>query len=84
MSKIDYIPYLNDYLRNNYPYEFIKKNNFDRYNNLRKNIGKLKSICTPSDYGFLKDLLDRKYFFNRVKEIKKKANKKKIKRTNRR
>jgi len=37
MSKNDFVPFLNDYLRANYPQEFIKKHNLDRYNKLQAN-----------------------------------------------
>ncbi|HRZ29246.1 MAG TPA: LAGLIDADG family homing endonuclease [Candidatus Paceibacterota bacterium] len=37
MSKNDFVPFLNDYLRANYPQTFIKKHNLDRYNKLQLN-----------------------------------------------
>ncbi|MDP6756147.1 MAG: DNA gyrase subunit A, partial [Patescibacteria group bacterium] len=33
MSKTDWIPYINEYLRKNYSHSFIRRHNFDRYNN---------------------------------------------------
>ncbi|MFH0840783.1 MAG: DNA gyrase subunit A [bacterium] len=71
MSKTDFIPYLNDYLRNNYRQPFIKKNNFDRYNNLEKNYQKLSSVLRPQDKQLIDWLLSNKFFFNKVKSIEK-------------
>ncbi len=71
MSKIDYIPYLNAYLRKNYPSQFIIKNNFDRYNNLEKNYSKLLKILKPTDKNLVNWLLKHHYFFNKVKTIEK-------------
>ena len=70
MSKVDHIPYLNSYLRKNYPLSFIKKNNFDRYNNLIKNKDKLSKILTFSDLSLVNWLLKHKFFFDKVKEAK--------------
>lgn len=69
MSKIDYIPYLNAYLRKNYPSQFILKNNFDRYNHLEKNYPKLIKILKPADQNLVNWLLKHHYFFNKVKTI---------------
>lgn len=69
MSKMDFIPYLNNYLRKNYPSSFINKNNFDRYNNLEKNYFRLLKILKPSDQNLVRWLLKHKYFFNKVKII---------------
>ena len=77
MSKIDYIPYFNAYLRKNYRSQFIIKNNFDRYNNLEKNHSKLLKILKPTDRNLINWLLKHRYFFNKVKTIEK-LNKKEI------
>ncbi|MBU0460110.1 MAG: DNA gyrase subunit A [Nanoarchaeota archaeon] len=71
MSKLDYIPYLNQYLRKNYKNYFIKKNNFDRYNNLQKNLTKLKTILNPHDQSLINWLLKNNFLFNKVKTITK-------------
>lgn len=49
MSKTDYIPFLNNYLRKNYQDSFIHKNNFDRYNNLEKNYTELIKFLNNRD-----------------------------------
>ncbi len=69
MSKTDFIPYLNEYLRKNYPKEFILKNNFNRYNLLEKNYASLIKIITPSDKKIIDWLRDRNFFFNKIKHI---------------
>ena len=71
MSKTDYIPFITNYFREKYDNYFIKKNNFDRYNNLEKNYSKLTKIVDKEDHRLLELLLDRKYLFNRIKKIKK-------------
>ncbi len=71
MSKIDYIPYLNKYLRENYSGEFINKNNFDRYNNLEKNYSRLVKIINHLDKKIIDWLLHHKFSFNKIKIIKK-------------
>jgi len=71
MSKTDFIPYLNDYLRKRYKSEFIKKNNFDRYNNLKKNYKKLIKLINNKDKQLIDFLLKQKYLFVKVDNIKK-------------
>jgi len=71
MSKTDFIPYLNDYLRDNYKQSFVKKNNFDRYNHLQKNYSKLTSILRPQDKQMIDWLLKNKFFFNQIKSVEK-------------
>jgi len=71
MSKTDYIPLLNNYLRRNYQEQFIQKNNFDRYNHLEKNRIKLESILHPLDKSMVAWLLKNRYLFNRVTSVKK-------------
>jgi hypothetical protein len=44
MSRTDYIPFINEYLRKKYKKEFIIKHNFDRYNKLKENYDKLITI----------------------------------------
>ena len=71
MSKTDWIPFLNDYLRNNYSGEFIKKNNFDRYNKLEKNYPHLKQILKSQDVILIEWLLKKRFFFDQIKTIEK-------------
>ncbi|MBU0470718.1 MAG: DNA gyrase subunit A [Nanoarchaeota archaeon] len=71
MSKIDFIPHLNTYLRKNYPSQFVIKNNFDRYNNLEKNHSKLLKLLKPADQNLINWLLENRYFFNKVKTLQK-------------
>ncbi|MBR9683653.1 DNA topoisomerase (ATP-hydrolyzing) subunit A, partial [Candidatus Woesearchaeota archaeon] len=78
MSKIDYIPFLNNYLRKNYSCSFVKKNNFNRYNNLEKNYSQLIKILKPADKRLIKWLLGHKYFFNKIKEVKRLKEKEKV------
>lgn len=67
MSKNDFIPFLTEYLRENYRHEFIKKQNIDRYNNLEKKLLDLKKILNKHDLALIQFLLKHKYFFNKVK-----------------
>jgi DNA gyrase subunit A len=69
MSKTDYIPFLNSYLRRNYPEQFIQKNNFDRYNKLEKNYPKLVKILRPQDKVIIDWLIKNKFFFNKIKTV---------------
>ncbi len=71
MSKTDLIPHLSAYLRRNYKDSFIKRHNFDRYNNLEKNYAKLKTILADRDVKMLDWLLKNNYFFSKVKSIDK-------------
>ncbi|MBU2564524.1 DNA gyrase subunit A [Patescibacteria group bacterium] len=71
MSKTDFIPFLNDYLRRNYKKEFISKNNFDRYNNLEKNYHKLSKILKEQDKKMIDWILKNKFFFNKIKTVNK-------------
>ena len=71
MSKTDWIPFLNDYLRTNYSGELVKKNNFDRYNKLEKNYPHLKQILKPQDVILIEWLLKKRFFFDQVKTIEK-------------
>jgi DNA gyrase subunit A len=75
MSKIDYIPYLTSYLRKNYHTEFIKKNNFDRYNKLEKNYSKLSRTINKSEMEMVDWLLSNNFFFDKVADVKKLAKK---------
>ncbi|MFH1903497.1 MAG: DNA gyrase subunit A [Candidatus Omnitrophota bacterium] len=69
MSKTDFIPFLSEYLRENYPGEFVQKHNFDRYNNLEKHKDELTSHLRPADNNLVAWLLKNRFFFNRVNQI---------------
>ena len=71
LSKNDFIPFLNDYLRNNYRGEFIVKNNFDRYNSLKKNYLKLIKLITLEDKNLIDFLLTNNYYFDQIIKIDK-------------
>ncbi len=75
MSKVDYVPHLTSYLRSNYSTEFIKKNNFDRYNNLEKNRARLAKTINKSELQMVNWLLSNHFFFDKVSSIKKLAKK---------
>ncbi|MFH1838207.1 MAG: DNA gyrase subunit A [Candidatus Kuenenbacteria bacterium] len=78
MSKTDWIPYINNYLRKNYQDFFIHKNNFDRYNNLEKNYIKLKKILNERDLKMVDWLIKNNFFFTKVKLIEKLDNKENV------
>ncbi|MBI2666369.1 DNA gyrase subunit A [Candidatus Woesearchaeota archaeon] len=67
MGKTDFIPYLNEYLRKNYKKSKILKNNFDRYNLLKKNYPLLIKIITPADRKMIDWLREKKFFFSKIK-----------------
>jgi len=66
MSKTDFIPYLNEYLRKKYRNQFTAKNNFDRYNNLEKNYRQLTKILSSDDHKIVNFLLENRYLFDKV------------------
>ncbi|MBU4502146.1 MAG: DNA gyrase subunit A, partial [Nanoarchaeota archaeon] len=71
MSKTDFIPHLANYMRDKYPSQFLRKNNFDRYNLLIKNYNKLKIIIDDEDKILIDNIINFNYFFNAVKKIRK-------------
>jgi len=71
MSKTDFIPHLSKYLRKKYDSVFIKKNNFDRYNNLKKNYSKLIKLMDINDRRLIDFLIKQNYLFDQVALIKK-------------
>ncbi|MFW6283352.1 MAG: DNA gyrase subunit A, partial [Minisyncoccales bacterium] len=75
MSKTDFIPHLNKYLRDKYNNTFIKRNNFDRYNNLIKNKNKLMILLDSKDKKLINFLLKNKFLFNKIKTITKSTKK---------
>ena len=78
MSKTDWIPFLNNYLRTNYNDEFVKKNNFDRYNKLEKNYPRLKKILNYQDKTLIEWLLKKRFFFDQIKTIEKLSKKENV------
>ncbi|MBU4308873.1 MAG: hypothetical protein KJ566_03720, partial [Nanoarchaeota archaeon] len=71
LSKNDFIPFLNDYLRLKYAGEFISKNNFDRYNSLIKNYNLLKKILDDEDLKLINWILKNKFYFDQLIRIEK-------------
>ncbi len=71
LIKTDFIPFLNDYLRNKYSGEFISKNNFDRYNSLIKNYNSLKKILDDKDLKLINWILKNKFYFDQLIKIEK-------------
>ncbi|MCX6665365.1 MAG: DNA gyrase subunit A [Euryarchaeota archaeon] len=78
MSKNDFIPFLNEYLRTKYEDSQLDRCNFDRYNNLRKNYSLLMKKLDVQDRKFIDELLQYEYFFNRVKNITRTAEEKTV------
>ena len=78
MSKTDFIPFIPEYVRKKYKSAKLKKFNFDRYNNLEENLGKLLKIVDKEDAVLLKNLLKGKFLFSKVKKIKKLPKKEKV------
>ncbi|MBT9170621.1 MAG: DNA gyrase subunit A [Actinobacteria bacterium] len=76
MSQTDYVPFIGEYLRNNYQHPFIQRksvsrNNCDRYNKLEKNYDTLQKILKPQDKKLIDWLIKNKFFFNKIKYVKK-------------
>jgi len=69
MSKNDFVPFINEYLRSKYNTEFINKNNFDRYNKLRNNYDKLITNIDFKDKKLIDSILQYDYFFNKIKKV---------------
>ena len=69
MSKTDFIPFLSTYLRKNYKNEFIKKHNFDRYNNLKRYKDELIEYLQENDKKLIEWLLEHNIFFNKIRKI---------------
>jgi DNA gyrase subunit A len=71
MSKTDFIPHIALYLRDKYNNSFLKRNNVDRYNLLRKNLKKLHSIMDKEDQELIASLLKQHYAFSPIISITK-------------
>ena len=78
LSKTDFIPFLNDYLRNKYPSYILKHYNFDRYNSLNKNYSKLQKIINKEDLIFIEWILENKFYFDQITEIEKTSKPKEV------
>ncbi|HLC19573.1 MAG TPA: DNA gyrase subunit A [Candidatus Nanoarchaeia archaeon] len=71
LSKKDFIPFLNDYLRLNYDYSFVRRENFDRYNSLTKNYARLMSVLKKDDKLLIDSILRNRFFFDPVLSVEK-------------
>jgi len=71
LSKNDFIPFLNDYLRVKYNSQFIIKNNFDRYNSLTKNYSSLIKIIDKQDKIMVDWILKNKFYFDQIVQVEK-------------
>jgi DNA gyrase subunit A len=78
LGKTDFIPFLNDYLRLKYPLTFIIKNNFDRYNSLKKNYSKLLKIIDKVDKVLIYWLLKNRFYFDQLSEIERTKEEKEV------
>ena len=78
MSKNDFIPYLSDYFRNKYSGQFIMKNNFDRYNLLRKNYNQIIKLIDNEDKKLIDFVLRNEYYFDQLVEVKKTGKSRKV------
>ncbi len=70
MSKVDYIPFLNKYLRDKYKHSLLEKINLDRYNKLEQHLDVLKRFLDEEDKILVNLLLKHKYFFDYITEKK--------------
>ena len=78
LSKNDFIPFLNDYLRNKYSGQFIIKNNFDRYNSLKKNYSKLIKIIDNEDKKLIDWLSKNRFYFDQLIKVEKTGKSKEV------
>ncbi len=74
LSKTDFIPFLNDYLRLKYDSRLIIKNNFDRYNSLTKNYSSLVNIIDREDKSLVDWILKNNFYFDQLVSVKKTKN----------
>jgi len=70
MSKTGYIPLIASYLRKKYGGEYLSKNNFDRYNTLKKNFDKISKIINSDDRKLVKRIIECNYLFNAIKTVR--------------
>ncbi len=78
LSKNDFIPFLNDYIRGKYHKEFISKNNFDRYNSLIKNYSAFVKIIDRKDKEMIDWILKNNFYFDQIVEIENSKIKKEV------
>jgi DNA gyrase subunit A len=71
LSKNDFVPFLNDYLRSKYSSAFVERNNFDRYNSLKKNYSSLVKIINKEDKKLIDWILENKFYFDQLVSVKK-------------
>jgi len=78
MSKMDFIPYLADYIRSKSTrcrrkywghIEWLKKHNLDRYPKIEKNWPRLKRILDKEDVNLLEILRKNRYIFDKITSI---------------
>ncbi|MFH0701096.1 MAG: DNA gyrase subunit A [Candidatus Woesearchaeota archaeon] len=69
LSKSDFIPFLNDYLRLKYPTDYISRNNFDRYNSLKKNYPKLIPLVNSDDKCLIGWIIKNNFFFDQITKV---------------
>jgi DNA gyrase subunit A len=78
LSKTDFVPFLNDYLRNKYTSHILKHYNFDRYNSLKKNYSKLIKIVNKQDKNLIDFILKNNFYFDQIIKIEKLKQKKEV------
>jgi DNA gyrase subunit A len=74
MSKMDFVPFLADYLRQRTCYRgqsgWLTKHNLDRYPKIDKHWGKLLQILAPEDRQLYQALKANKYIFDKIVLVK--------------
>ena len=78
LSKTDFVPFLNDYLRRKYSMDFISKNNFDRYNSLEKNYSSLIKLIDSEDKKLIDWILKNRFYFDQLVKVEKSDVKKNV------
>lgn len=71
LSKTDFVPFLNDYLRNKYFSYILKHYNFDRYNSLKRNYARLIKIIDREDKLLIDFIQKNNFYFDQITEIEK-------------
>ncbi|MBU2540315.1 MAG: DNA gyrase subunit A [Candidatus Omnitrophica bacterium] len=78
MSKMDFIPYLSNYIRTSNKYkakyrghgEFLIKHNIDRYTKIERHWKKLKEVLDKEDMQLYATLRGNKYIFDKITSVK--------------
>lgn len=65
----DYIPFISSFLRDKLNKSWIKKNNFDRYNNFKLNIAELKQNLDSELFSVIEQINNDNYFYQRVESV---------------